>query len=380
MSEMKTTIIGCGLIGGSIGMALKRRRPERIIACLDRLDNLPAITEAGFADHVGTIEDAGQVLPTSELVILAAPVEVILDHLELIGQHLKEGAVVTDVGGTKVEIMEQARKLLPGGVSFIGGHPIAGSEGAGVGAADPLIFKGRVYVLCPQSDTPGPALLTMIDIVEDLLALPLTVEPEEHDRILAMLSHVPQILSIALMHAALEKDATHSLLNMTAGQGFLDLTRIAASSFDQWKGVFKTNRQAITEALDQLEQSLAIVRKTLDRDDLSGLWTEVSAERRKMSVDTIPRKRKPDLRILIDRYDERILKALSDRIRAASQIGKLKASQDAPVHDPDRERRLMTARHEWGRALGIPPSLIDKLFEVIVKHSRETQQPSKNKP
>ncbi|MCP4675971.1 MAG: prephenate dehydrogenase/arogenate dehydrogenase family protein [Deltaproteobacteria bacterium] len=373
MTSGSVTIVGCGLIGGSMGMALKRRRPEMELTCLDVSENLPAISAAGFADRVGVLDNAEDILSGSELVILAMPVEVILEQLEIIAPHLKMGAVVTDVGGTKVEIAAEAERVLPDGVHFIGGHPIAGSENSGVQAADPLLFKGNVYVLCPNPDTPAPALIKLIDLVEDLMALPLTIEPEEHDRILAMVSHVPQLLSIALVHAALEEDSFHSLLDVTVGRGFLDLTRIAASRFEPWKGVLKTNRRSISDALDRLEESLSAVRKSLEDDDLSELWTQVSARRRKMTPEILLRKRKPDLRLLIDQHDERILKALSDRMRSVRQMGELKADQDAPVYDPGRERRLLNARREWGRALGIPSDLIDELFEVIVRHSRNMQ-------
>ncbi|MDJ0765897.1 MAG: prephenate dehydrogenase/arogenate dehydrogenase family protein [Myxococcota bacterium] len=373
MSEQSLTIIGCGLIGSSIGLALKRRQPNWFIAGLDLSDNLPSIQEAGFADVTGTLEDAPQVLPQSRLVILATPVEVILEQLAQVTPYLTPGTVVTDVGGTKQAIVAQAERTLPKEVVFIGGHPIAGSENAGVQAADPLLFKERVYVLCPTPNTPPDALLMLLDLVEELMAVPLTLEPEEHDAVLAMVSHVPQLLSIAMVHAAMQKDSLHSLLEMTAGGGFLDLTRIAASGFEQWKGVLSTNRSAIADALDQLTLSIQEVREAIDQDDLEGLWSTVSTKRRALTPHNRPKKRKPDLRTFIDQYDERILKALSDRMRAVTLMGKLKQSQGAPVHDPDRERRMIAARQDWGKALGLPEDLIEALFNVLVTHSKKKQ-------
>ncbi len=374
MVEKRATIIGCGLIGGSVGMALARQRTDWTIAALDLPENLPAIDDVGFAEFTGTLADAADVLPESALVVLATPVEVILESIRIIAPHLKAGTVVTDVGGTKREIVEQARQALPPGVVFIGGHPIAGSENDGIRAADPLLFKERVYVLCPEPETPPEALLMLLDLVEDLLAVPLTLDAEEHDRILAMVSHVPQLLSIALVHAALEEDNVHRLLDVTVGRGFLDLTRIAASSFEQWEGVLEQNRAAIFSALDRFERSVSFVRESLNKGELAEPWNAVSGARRRMTPETVPRKRTPDLRLLIDQHDERILKALSDRISTVKQVGKLKSAQSTAVHDPDRERRLLAARREWGGALGIPAALIDDLFEVIVKHSRAMQE------
>ena len=374
MVERRVTIIGCGLIGGSIGMALKRSRPEWEVSAVDLPEALPAIREAGFADFVGTMEEASETLADSALIILATPVELIPGTLKLLAPHLREGTLVTDVGGAKRGIVECARETLPPGVVFIGGHPVAGSEGTGIGAADPLLFKGRVYVLCPEPDTSAESLLLLIDMVEDLLAVPLTLEPEEHDRILAMVSHTPQLLSIALVHAAMEQDSVHRLLDVTVGPGFLDLTRIAASSFEQWRGVLELNKEVILAALDRFERSLAIVRESLVQGELADLWTSVSGARRRMTPEVSSRRRTPDLRLVIDQHDERILKALSDRLSTVKQVGALKTQRSEAVHDPDRERRLFAARVEWGRTLGLPEEVVHDLFEVIVKHSRAAQE------
>lgn len=346
------------------------------VSALDLPEALPAIQEAGFADVLGTISDAAELLEGRELVILATPVERIPEVLEILAPHLEAGQVVTDIGGAKSAVVERARGIMPPGVPFIGGHPIAGSETAGIEFADPLLFKGRVYVLCPEADSPPEALLLLIDMVEDLMAVPLTLEPEEHDRILATVSHVPQLLSIALVHTVLEEDSLHHLMDVTVGPGFLNLTRIAASSFEQWKGVLELNRKAISGALDRFEQSLSLVRDALARGDLVDLWDVVSHARRRMTSSGASRMRTPDLRLVIDGQDERILKALSDRLRTVKQVGALKAKRSQAPHDPDRERRLLTARREWGRALGIPRGLVDDLFEVIVEHSRGLQEDS----
>lgn len=373
MAGKRVTIVGSGLIGGSIGMALRRSRSEWEVAVLDLPQALPAIREAGFADVVGTIEDAAELLAGSAVVILATPVEVIADVMRLLAPHLPEGTLVTDVGGAKGAIMAIAREGLPPGVAFIGGHPIAGSERAGVGAADPLLFKGRVYVLCPEPDTPAEFLLLLIGIVEDLLAVPLTLEAEEHDRIMATVSHVPQLLSIALVHAATEADNLHRLLDVTVGPGFLDLTRIAASSYEQWRGVLELNRREVLDGLDRFQESLDKVRELLTRGELSQVWEAMSSARHLMTPASSFSRRIPDLRILIDQHDERILKALSDRIRTVSHIGALKIERSEAGLDPDRERRLFSARREWGRALGLPAELVDDLFDVIVEHSRALQ-------
>jgi prephenate dehydrogenase len=373
MNQKKITIIGCGLIGGSIALALKHRRSGWSVACLDLPDRLPAMCEAGVADEVGTLDDLPKHLRESSLVVLAAPVQAILEHIERIAPHLREGTIVTDVGSTKAQIMAKARACIPTGIQFVGGHPMAGSERSGVEAADPLLFSDRVYTLCPYEDTPPEVLVAVIDLVEDLLARPVTIDPEEHDRMMAMVSHLPCLISVALMHAALQADARHGMLETLAGRGFLDVTRLAASEFEVWSGILATNKQAIEEAFDNFGRSLSLLRGTVASGDAALLWEQVSRTRRKMGLDSLPRMRKPDLRGQIDRYDKQLLGALANRMRVVRKIGKLKFDQAAPVRDPERERRLIAERAEWGKTSGLLPELIEELFEVILRHSARIQ-------
>ncbi|MEJ2112033.1 MAG: prephenate dehydrogenase/arogenate dehydrogenase family protein, partial [Acidobacteriota bacterium] len=245
MKDRKVTIVGCGLIGGSIALALKRRHRDCYVSCIDLPERVPAIVDAEVADRVGTLDDAGDFLADSSIVILATPVQLVPQAIEWIRPYLRQGTIVTDVGSTKKRIMEEAGKRIPPGVHFIGGHPMAGSERSGVEASDPLLFYDRVYVLCPFPDTPPDALLVSMDLAESMHALPVTVDPEEHDRIMAMISHLPHIISIALMDAAMAGDAEHGMLDRMAAKGFLDMTRLAASDFGVWKGILETNRTGI---------------------------------------------------------------------------------------------------------------------------------------
>jgi prephenate dehydrogenase len=366
---MKVTIIGCGLIGGSMALALKQRRPDYSVACLDLPERLPAMREAAVSDYTGTIDNIAEHIPESAMVILATPVQSVLDTIAIIKPHLRENTIVTDVGSTKKWIMAQAQKLLPPGVHFIGGHPMAGSERSGVEAADPLLFSDRVYMLCPYQDTPPNALLATIEFVESLLAIPITIDPEEHDRIMAMVSHLPQIIAVALMHAALAGDAEHGLLDKLAGRGFLDMTRLAASDYGIWKGILETNADAIAHAVAGFSKSLSFIGGGMLGAEAALAWEHSAKRRRKMGPESLPRPRKHDLRSIVDRFDKQIVTALGHRIEAVRRIGKLKASQAAPVVDPDRERRMMVQRDEWGKSLGLPKEFIDELFAVIMKHS-----------
>lgn len=370
---MKITIIGCGLIGGSIALALKRRRPEYTIVCLDLPDRIPAIREAGVSDQIGTIDDYAEHLPDSSVVILATPVQSVLETVAALSPFLREGTIVTDVGSTKKQIMAEAPRVLPAGVHFIGGHPMAGSEHSGVESADPLLFSDRVYMLCPYSDTPPDALLTLMELVESLGATPMTIDPEEHDLIMAMVSHLPQLISVALMHAAQAGDAEHEMLDTLAGRGFLDMTRLAASDYGIWKGILENNAEAIGLAASRFRESFAFISEGMLQSDAAAAWEKAGRMRRKMGPETLARPRKQDLRNVIDRYDKQILSALAHRMNTARKIGKLKKHQAAPVTDIDREKRMMRQRKDWGQSLGLPEDLIEDIFAVIVKHSSRIQ-------
>jgi prephenate dehydrogenase len=372
---MKITIIGCGLIGGSMALALKRRRTDCSVACLDLPERISAIQEAGITEQVGTMEALELYVPESSVVVLATPVQSVLATLAQLAPFLKEGTIVTDVSSTKKQIMDEAPKHLPTGTHFIGGHPMAGSEHSGVESADPLLFSERVYVLCPYANTPPDALLMLMDLAESLLAVPITIDPEEHDRIMAMVSHLPQLISVALMHTARAGDAEHNMLGLLAGRGFLDMTRLAASHYGIWKGILETNKDSIRHEIERFYQSLSFLSTGMLGNEVTLAWEEAAKARRAMGPDTLARPRKHDLRSMIDRYDKQILGSLGHRIEMARKIGKLKRQQAAPVSDPDRERRMMVQREEWGKSLGLPPDLVRELFGVIVKHSSRIQNP-----
>jgi chorismate mutase len=258
-------------------------------------------------------------------------------------------------------------------VHFIGGHPMAGSERSGVEAADPLLFSDRVYALCPYPDTPPDAIITLMELAESLLAIPITLDPEEHDRIMAMVSHLPQLISVALMEAARAGDAEHAMLDKLAGRGFLDMTRLAASDYGMWRGILDTNQAAIRQAVDRFSQCLSRLIGGTPEGEIALAWDQAGRHRRKMVPESLIRPRKHDLRSMIDRYDKQILSVLGHRIDTARKIGKLKVNQAAPVVDPDRERRMMAVRCEWGKSLGLPQELVNDLFAVIIKHSSRIQ-------
>jgi prephenate dehydrogenase len=371
---MKITIIGCGLIGGSLALALKRRRPEHYVVCLDLPERVLAIQYAGVADAVGSLDDFAAYIPESDFVVVATPVQFVSDILAAIKPFLKPETIVTDVGSTKSKIMESARERMPVGVHFIGGHPMAGGERSGVEAADPLLFRDRVYMLCPYQDTSPNALLALIELVESLGAVPITIDPVEHDRILAMTSHLPHFIAVALMRAAMTNDAEHGMLEKLAGRGFLDMTRLASADYTMWKGIMATNAEAIEEAMDNFNRNLEFIVKEMMEPGVETDWEKIAKLRRALTPENRLRPRKKDLRTIIDRLDKQFISILAQRFNAVRKIGTLKAYQSTPVVDPDREKRMMAERRDWGQSLGLPEEMIEELFAVILRHSSQIQE------
>jgi len=216
----RVTIFGVGLIGGSLGLALKRSFPEIRIAgidkaaVLDRAQQLKIVDSAG-ADH-------------ADLVILATPVGEIL---KLLDQFTSKQTLVVDVGSTKLAICRKAERLA---VPFIGAHPMAGQEHSGPEAANVDLFRDAPFFLCPVRTTPDGAVEQFQRIVKSIGAVPHVISPEDHDRLVAQISHLPQIISTLLA----EQTSAHREL---AGPGLRSMTRLAASPIHIWRDIFKTS-------------------------------------------------------------------------------------------------------------------------------------------
>jgi prephenate dehydrogenase len=256
-------IVGVGLIGGSLGLALKRccpsihilgvgRDPKRLETALEMraIDRWQTEDKADFRD--------------CDLIVLATPVEHILLRLGTLGAHLRPGVVVTDVGSTKRHICAEAWNRLPPGVEFIGGHPIAGREVAGVENCLAGLFEGAPYVLCPKPGASAGSLPHLGCLVEELGASVWVMSPEEHDRSIARLSHIPQLLSVAL--ASLNSTERLGI----AGSGFRSMTRLAGSPYSVWESILETNSDNIDQGLGELIAHLGTVREALRNRSLSG--------------------------------------------------------------------------------------------------------------
>ncbi len=266
----KVGIIGLGLIGGSIALASRQLWPTSLVIAVDNKD----VLETAMRLHaIDVAADDLMVLAECDLVILAAPVRQNIALLAELDEHVRVPAVVTDVGSTKREIVESA-KSLPERFTFIGGHPLAGAARGGLDHARPDLFQGRPWLL-----THGHERLT--SFIHALGATPKTMPAEVHDRVLAFLSHLPQLTASALMQVVGENVGADALA--LAGRGLADTTRLASSPADIWKDIVSTNADEVGPALDALISVLKELRKDLeDGDRLAEVFAEAAQWRGKL--------------------------------------------------------------------------------------------------
>src|SRR5271169_2413486 len=290
MPFKQVTIIGTGLIGGSLGLALKKRRlAGRIIGC-DRAPVLEKAEQCGAIDS-GTANPADAVRG-SNLVVLATPVIPILDLIGRLGPVLPPKTLVTDVGSTKAEIVQRAAKSFgrTAGHRFLAGHPMAGKENAGVEFADADLFEGAAWLFTPL---PGQNVHAgqcgeFIHCAEKLGGRIAVVDPADHDRFVAWISHLPQMISTALAAALVDEFGPDAPVLDIGGRALREMTRIAGSPYSMWRDIAITNKKNIGDALHKLEQRLAHIRENLDSRELAAEF-ERAHELRK----TPPRKEKP---------------------------------------------------------------------------------------
>lgn len=259
----KITIIGVGLIGGSLGLALKKKNPKFKISGIDKLEIIEKAIARGAIDE-GTINIENGI-KEADILIIATPVKTIIDLLPRINPFIKKGCIVTDTGSTKGQIVETADKILSKDVYFVGGHPIAGSEKYGIEEANPYLFQDKTYILTPTKDTNLLALKKIFLLIKIINAKRLILDPLEHDRIVGAVSHLPQIMAVSLtnMIGELGQQENNNNYFKAIGEGFKDMTRIASSPYQMWEDICETNQENILEMIQEFRNYLGIIEDKL---------------------------------------------------------------------------------------------------------------------
>jgi prephenate dehydrogenase len=279
----KIGIVGLGLIGGSIALRARELWPSSLVIAVDQKD----VLEVAMRLHaIDVAADDLIVLAEADLVVLAAPVRQNIALLDELDENIRQPAIVTDTGSTKRE-MAAAARALPPRFTFIGGHPLAGAAHGGLEHARPDLFAGRPWLLTPYSaraepgDHGGDALDRLSAFVRALGAEPRVMAAEAHDRLLAFLSHLPQLTASALMQVV--GDAVGQSGLGLAGRGLADTTRLASSPDDIWKDIASTNADQIGPALDALIEVLQALRKDLPEGDrLAEVFTDARRWRERL--------------------------------------------------------------------------------------------------
>lgn len=277
----KVAIVGLGLIGGSLALAVRQTWPSGLVIGVDD----KTVLERAMVRHaIDVASDDPVVMAEADLVVLAAPVRDNLAILADLEQHVPGAAIVTDVGSAKRGIVDAARAL-PSRLTFIGGHPLGGAPRGGIEHARPDLFRGRPWLFTPADDRHGDVLERLQQFVAGFGAIPKILTASAHDRLMAFLSHLPQLTASVVMHVVGDEIGADGLA--LSGRGLADTTRLAASPSDIWRDICATNADEIRVALEALIQELQAIRdgladgETIDRVFHSAnTWRAVVAARR----------------------------------------------------------------------------------------------------
>jgi len=270
------TVVGLGLMGGSMAMAM-RPFADKITG----VDPNPVTREyaiaKGLVDHV--TDDLREGVNEADTVVLAAPVRAIFDMLDRrIGAYLRSNTFLIDIGSTKSDICDAMAKRLPIGIQAIGGHPMTGKEHSGITASDSTLWQDRPFVLTPTARTTPATISRAWSFARTLGAIPIEMDAQRHDRIVAAISHLPYLLSAGLVATvAAEADRDHDVWELAAG-GFRDTSRLAGSDIKMMSDILSTNRQSVATLLALFRVKLAQMEAMLvsgDYEDLAGFLEPV---------------------------------------------------------------------------------------------------------
>lgn len=259
----KMTIIGAGLIGSSLARAVKQLGLVRHLAIADASEAVcDYCVKTGFADSATT--DLPHAVADADLIVLATPVGAFATIAALIAPHIKPGAILSDVGSVKQSVIDDVSPHLSSDVHLVPGHPIAGTEFSGPEAGFPELFRGRWCVLTPLPRTGLPALGAVQDLWEAIGSQVTIMPADHHDRVLALTSHLPTLLSYSIVNTAadLGEHVQSEVLQFSAG-GFRGFTRLAKQDPVMWRDIFLANREAVLEQLHLLQEDLAVLTRAI---------------------------------------------------------------------------------------------------------------------
>ena len=273
MENKIISIIGLGLIGGSIALGIKRAHPDYQVIGYDTSEKSRTIAmERGIVDDLVT--DLKDLAPISDIIIIAAPIKPTIDILKQLDDlDLKDQVIITDTGSTKSEIVAVGESVFANrSIRFVGGHPMAGSHKSGPLAADVTLFENAYYILTPSVLTSEGTIEEIQDLLTGLNARFIRIDADEHDRVTSQISHFPHVIAASLMEQAGDYAKEHEMTNHFAAGGFRDMTRIAESDPSMWTSVLLSNKTAILERITDFQDRLDAVAKLIVQSDDQAIW------------------------------------------------------------------------------------------------------------
>ncbi|MEP6871290.1 MAG: prephenate dehydrogenase/arogenate dehydrogenase family protein [Anaerolineaceae bacterium] len=339
MAESRIAIIGTGLIGTSIGLNLRARKDrnfEVVGADRDRANARLAKKMGALDGEAGSLEEA---VEGAGLVVIAVPVLAAQSILKELGKFLAPGVVVTDTCSTKADILRWADELLPETAHFVGGHPMAGRETSGPGAATADLFKGATWAITPSPRADEQAVGIVMGFVESLGASPMYIDPVEHDQYAAAVSHLPLLLSVTLFRMVRDSVGWEDA-SLLAGPGFKDMTRLASGDPTMSRDIMATNREAVVHWIGRMQEELTLVRKAVDDGDdaVLDLFRSTQLDRDSFMLNPPVRRRPegPEAPSAQDAMSRLFVGGLYDRLKEAST----RATAGRSVNHPDLKRKL----------------------------------------
>jgi len=273
---MKIGIVGVGLLGSSLAVALKNKLQNEIeIVAFSSESTLEKARAMNLFAGFHSYDEITTAIDGLDILFLCSPIKVILNHIEAISKapKLNKTIVITDVGSTKRLIMDKATKCFEGrnDIVFIGGHPMAGNEFKGIDANDKSLYENAIYVLTPMPQTEDDYVSKLLEIVKHVGAIPMILEPEKHDRAVAGISHLPQMMASGLVDMISKEDNAELSKTLSAG-GFRDMTRIASSQYRMWEDIVETNKDNINDLIDRYISELTLIKESIKTQNLESIF------------------------------------------------------------------------------------------------------------
>lgn len=346
-------VAGVGLLGGSIGYILRKKRwADKVIGIGRNEERLKKAVEMKAVDEY--ICDFDSRLSEIDMLILAVPVVNIVEYIKKAAPFLKKGAIVTDVGSTKGYITAEVEKLLPEGVYFVGGHPMAGSEKTGVEALDPYIFENAVYIITASKKSNEQAIAKVKEMVKVLDANAVEIDAVIHDEAVASISHLPHIVAAALLNNAAQIEEHNKYVFPFAAGGFRDTTRIASGSPDMWRDICLTNKDKILETIDTFDENIKKFRDAVEAGSGKDIYNLFETAR--LLREKLPKKKKGIISPMLE-----IVVFIHDRPGEIGRISNLLGENGINIKDIE----VLNVRENEGGSIRIGIELNGKESETL---------------